>query len=139
MHGSESDTSSTSSISSWASFVLCVTNTCWWQSGSDLTLATSMVQLLILLWTRFNIMSFLLAMITLPLLIHINFMTRVHLNFLLIGLVSKTGKTIMLATLTLILTSKCLTTNNFIGLHILPSFCYLSLHWSLWYVDLTLQ
>ena len=44
----------------------------------------------------------------------------------------------MLAALTLILTSKRLTMNTIIGLHLLPSFCYLSLHWSLWYVGLTL-
>ena len=74
----------------------------------------------------------------LPLLIHISFTTWVHLDFSLIWLVSKTGKTIVHATLTLILTSKSLTTSTFIGLHFLPSFCHLSLHWSLWYVGLTL-
>ena len=75
----------------------------------------------------------------LPLLIHISFTTRVHLDFPLIGLALKIGKTIMFTTLTWILTSKSLAMNPFIGLHLLPSFFHLSLHWSLWYVGLILR
>ena len=74
----------------------------------------------------------------LPLLILISCTTRVHLDFHLLSLVLKTGKTIMLVALTLILTSEHITTSTFIGFHFLPSFYHLSLHWSLWYVGLTL-
>ena len=74
----------------------------------------------------------------LPLLIHIRLTTWVHLDFPLIRLVLKTGKAIMLAALTLILTSERFTMNTFIGLHLLPSFCHWSIHWSLWYIGLTL-
>ena len=77
-------------------------------------------------------------MIALSLLININFTTRVHLDLSHIRLVLKTGKTMMLVALTLILTTKRLTTNIFIGLHFLLSFYHLYLHWSLWYVGLTL-
>ena len=82
--------------------------------------------------------QYLLCWDLLSLLIHISFTIRVHLDLSLIWLVSKIGKTIVHATLTLILSSKSLATNTFIGLHFLPSFCHLSLHWSLWYVGLTL-
>ena len=44
----------------------------------------------------------------------------------------------MLASLTLLLTSERLTMITFIGLHLLPSFYHMSLHWSLWYAGLIL-